>query len=234
MKHYNIIKSYFIGALVALGSINIANGSSLQAGMDVDGRLRTNLYEIIESETTRKYIEQDRLEKYTVRIFFDYRCRFCNASHEFIESWSSTLPDNYRVEFQHVITDDRTSLLLSSTYLYAKEHMTPPNFHKFNRNMYKHIHKTRTAANVGRLIREALVASGVNIKEYMNYLDNDAELVPLLESEHRRQQDYEVTRTPSVSVGAKYLTHLDFAAGDPDKFINLLNIVVNMSIHEFE
>ncbi|GLQ71066.1 DsbA family protein [Vibrio penaeicida] len=224
-----------IAAVMAFGlPTAYADSNQFQSGMDSDGRLRNNVYETIERDITEKYITNDALEKKTVRIFFDFRCPFCFATHEFIESWSTTLPDNYRVEFQHVISDDKTSLILASTYRYAKEHMTPPNFHKFQKNMYKHIHKTRTMANVGRLIREALSASGIDLQEYFEYLDNDEEIVEQLEFDRQLQADYQISRTPSVAIGAKYITHLDFAAGDPDKFITLLNIVVNMSIHEFE
>ncbi|BBM67621.1 MULTISPECIES: thioredoxin domain-containing protein [Vibrio] len=234
-----LLKSFFtsisVAAMLLLSATSaFSSESEFHAGMDSDGRLRNNVYETIEPEVTEKYLNIDAKEKKTVRIFFDFRCPFCNATHEFIESWASTLPTEYHVEFQHVITSDQTSLILASAYHYAKNNMTPPNFYKFQKNMYEHIHKTRTMANVGRLVREAMSASGVDLQDFFEYLDNDEKIVELLEHDRERQNEYQVSRTPSVSVGAKYLTHLDFAAGDPDKFINLLNIVVNMSIYEFE
>jgi protein-disulfide isomerase len=222
-----------VASLFSISTFAAITGNPLP-GMDGDNSFRNNIYERVEKETSEKYLKLDEKERQTVRVFFDFRCQFCQASHQFIEAWASSLPETYRVVYQPVISGDQTSTLLSAAYKFAEKEMAPPMYHKFVDNMYKHINQTRTVAQVGRLIREALVASTVNPNDFGRYLDDAETLKADLKADLDRQQAYGVEATPSIVVGATYLTSLDYAAGDPDKFITLLNIIVNMSIYEFE
>lgn len=206
----------FAGNVFAQENVNISNEAS-----------KSTVYTSIPDLITHKHSE----DLNTIRYYFSFTCPYCKQVENFISVWGRSLPQNFNYTATPVIDETDTSRMLAVAYHYVKKHALNDYYlDKFVTNIYTHIHKISNTDELSRLIKESMVDAKVNVKSFITSI-KDPNFLKILNDLKKQQNDYDVKVTPTVVIGAKYLTHLGLAEGDSSKFIEILNAIVNLQLY---
>lgn len=184
------------------------------------------IYSIVPDVIANKY--QD--DKQVVRFYFSFSCQYCKRVHNFIRTWGQSLPSGMRYIETPVISNTPSSKMLAYAYEFVKANAKTDYYvEKYTTNIYKHIHKIQNTDELSRLIKEAMDASKINTDAFMKRLRTN-EFLDYMKTINEQQIAYAIDRTPSIVIGNKYITHLEYVKGDTSKFIELINAVTNIHL----
>ena len=192
-----------------------------------DEARKTDVYTSIPEIITHQYAT----DKNIIRYYFSFTCPYCKQVESFISVWGKSLPRNLLYAATPVVDETDSSRMLAVAYHFVKQKALNDYYlDKFVTNIYTHIHKISNTDELARLIKESMVDAKVNIKDFITNI-RDPKFVSMVNDLKRQQDSYGLTVTPTVVVGAQYLTHLGLAEGDPTRFIEILNAIVNLQLY---
>lgn len=218
MKKLNIIAMLFV--------ISTQTFSAENVNMSDEAR-NTNVYTQIPAEITQKNTADSK----TIRYYFSFTCGYCKLVKDFISVWGKSLPNNLTYTATPVVDKTEASRMLAVAYYYVLE-KAPNDYYldKYTNNIFTHIHKISTSEELSRLIKESMVDAKVNFSSFVATISGKQFLEKVNKLKDQQEQ-YDISVTPTVVIGATYLTHLGLAEGDPSRFIEILNAIVNLHLY---
>lgn len=192
-----------------------------------DEARKTDVYISIPEIISHEY----SADKNIVRYYFSFTCQYCKQVESFVSVWGRSLPRGILYKATPVVDDTDSSRMLAVAYHYVQKNALNEYYvDKFVTNIYAHIHKISNTDELSRLIKESMVDAKVHISGFLTSI-RDPKFLSILNELKKQQDSYKVSVTPTVVVGSKYMTHLGLAEGDPSRFIEILNAIVNLQLY---
>lgn len=189
--------------------------------------LDTKPYDVLEQPITA--------DKKRVRLLFTYDCPFCLRYHNGLVSWGASLPPGIAFDAFPVIPDgDNTKNAMAVVGRLIGQALAPKVLPAFDYAMYTAIQGdslTNTLPS-SRMsmddVLDALVQAGVNQRDMQQYLKTKGKGIENRLPDHVKAiKTYQLTATPSVAIGGRYVVNPDHSQGNPQHMLLLLNGVVS-------
>lgn len=161
-----------------------------------------------------------------VFFFFDFACPFCAAYHGPLHNFSGTVPKQVRTMFIPVvnmadIARRQEQLIAAQCFYAALQVASKTQMAMFTGSIYESYARVRNLSDKSIWFKAVKVAD-LDVKKFTAALQagkNDFQI----QFAARKNIQYALTATPSISVGGKYVITPDDVMGDQDKFFQLLN-----------
>lgn len=174
---------------------------------------------------------QADVEYKVIRYFYDFSCPYCKSLKDVMQTWSTTIPREYRFVYHHVGSNDQIYYLKAASMTFVANLDIPASDkHIFMDHMFQHVGKAGTPEMMMRLIKEAATDINIDIKQLARYLVSDEAQVAHKE-QIALQRKINLKQTPSILIGGRFLTHLGLTDGRPELWIELINKVT--SVHYY-
>jgi hypothetical protein len=178
-----------------------------------------------------------------VAIFFDFSCSYCADLHPTLVQWGSTVPKTIKVEHFPVVNvavkASMTEQVISARAFYAASTLARPDqLKRFTELAYES--RARYVSDLlngsGNGSREqgasplstvkfwvaAAQTVGINKDSFLRLLQSTP-ILNLAKASALKLIEYNISETPSVGIGGRYMLTPNRANGNPEMFFNLLN-----------
>lgn len=206
--------------LVIIPSLAFAFASKPQASTTPDKFVAGKDYEVIPSDSFEQ--APFRSDQITVVEFFSYGCPACNNFEPVLEKWLASKPKYVKFERVPVVFEPNWEVLARAYYtaktLGINEKITP--------DFFAAIHKDGKTFNNEDDVRAFFVAHGVKADDF----NNAYEFSPGIDSQILRgntlMKTYKIMEVPTILVGTQYKVNPRMVNGDNQKFIEIVNFLI--------
>lgn len=160
-----------------------------------------------------------------VICFFSFTCPVCAAYHASIAQWGESLPRGRQLEFVPVTLPERETIIATRAY-YAALKANPARIYDFVGAAYSLIQQHGMRQDDAQTWERAAKMAGIErFAAGWQKVSADAVKKP-----YDDLIAYEITATPSLVVGGRYVITPDDTNGDKDLFIQLASAMVSKSM----
>ena len=170
-----------------------------------------------------------------VRLLFAYDCPFCLRYHNGLVSWGASLPSGVTFDAYPVIPDgENPKVAMAVVGRLIGQALAPKSLPAFDYAMYTAIQGDPMSSILPSSkmtmddVLDALVQAGVNQREMQQFLRTKGKGIEKRLSAHVSAiKTYQLTATPSVAIGGRYVVNPDHSQGNPQHMLLLLNGIVS-------
>lgn len=160
-----------------------------------------------------------------VFCFFSFTCPVSAGYHASIAQWGETLPRGWQLEFVPVTLPERETIIASRAY-FAAMNADPAKIYDFVGAAYSLIQQQGMRQDDAQTwIRAAKMAGITRFAAGWQKVPASAVKKP-----YEDLLAYDVSATPSLSIGGRYVITPDDTNGDKDLFIQLASAMVSKSM----
>lgn len=162
-----------------------------------------------------------------VFVFFSFSCSACRLYHHTLEEWGKSLPSALSFEFIPVVVPDAEHVLAARGW-YAARIAAPSRLSLFADALYSQIHDAKKSLSRPETMLSAAKTAG--IPGFANAWTKVSESAIRTAAELLAQ--YQITETPSMAIGGRYVITPNNANGDEKLFIALANGLASKQLRE--
>ena len=162
-----------------------------------------------------------------VIVFFAFDCDHCRESLPAISKWGATLPKNIKFELMPVTTAEPQYLIPSRAWYAARATGAPdPEMDLFAAQAMYLVQTNGLSVTSFDMWHKAVVYAGIN-----NFEAAWKSVPPsVAQRATQKLSDYQVTSTPTIVIGGRYVITPDNTNGDMGLFMQLANGLVSAVI----
>jgi thiol:disulfide interchange protein DsbA len=160
-----------------------------------------------------------------VLCFFSFTCPVCAAYHASVAQWGESLPPGWKLEFVPVTLPQRETVIAARAYFAALK-SDPAKIYDFVGSAYSQIQQHGMKQDDPRTWAEAArIARITRFDENWGKISTGAVKKP-----YDDLIAYQISATPSLAIGGRYVITPDDTNGDRDLFFRLAAAMVSKSM----